>query len=499
MKSLVVRSLARETVRGGAVLAVGSGLENLIRFGRNLILVRILAPEAFGLMAIILSIVAAFETFTDMGVKYAIIQNPRGKEPTYLNAAWWTAAGRGVLLYAALFAFAHPVAVFYERPDLVPLMRVACLAVPLRALMSIAVYVAIKDMQFWRWAVAAHGGAALGVSVTIGLAFLLSDVWALVFGLTIEALLICILSYVLCPFAPTFAFKSQDTRALYGYARGMVGLPILYFIFMRTDLFVVGKLCSATSLGVYAMALGLARTPFQMVDAVVVQLAMPVLSALRSQTNKLRDAILQFSKFLAFISMPSLAFVLVHGSDILGFVYGPQYAHVGLVFALAFAAAMLQSLSVPITTAYFALGRPALQRSFSLVRAAFLVVIIVPLVLHLQLTGAALAVVLAMLVGYIVQVVKLRSLVGFEIRSLGRCFAGPAVAGAGVYVIAAASKELWDVHQPWGLVPGVIGLTAACMYAASAFWRLRHDAPKATDLVATQQADAPAQNVQSVT
>ena len=80
-------TLARKVSSGGIWLGTASGIEQALRLVRNMILTRLIAPEAFGLMAIAISINAAFESFTQIGVKEAIIQNSKGEERTYLNGA----------------------------------------------------------------------------------------------------------------------------------------------------------------------------------------------------------------------------------------------------------------------------------------------------------------------------------------------------------------------------------------------------------------------------
>jgi len=86
-KSLLGESLKAKVMRGGTWLGAGSFSEQTIRFARNMVLTRILAPEAFGTMAIVLSAGSVIHTITDIGVKEAIIQNPRGTEKHYTSVA----------------------------------------------------------------------------------------------------------------------------------------------------------------------------------------------------------------------------------------------------------------------------------------------------------------------------------------------------------------------------------------------------------------------------
>jgi O-antigen/teichoic acid export membrane protein len=101
-----------------------------------MLLARLLAPEAFGLMAIIISVNAAFETVTQLSIKEAIIQNPKGHEKTFLNGAWWLSASRAAGLYIVAFVFAPFISDFYNNSELTILVRVGFLTVLFNGLMS---------------------------------------------------------------------------------------------------------------------------------------------------------------------------------------------------------------------------------------------------------------------------------------------------------------------------------------------------------------------------
>src|SRR5271170_2510681 len=101
---LVGESLRAKVARGGAWLGSGSFVEQVSRFARNMLLTRLLAPSAFGAMAIVLSSSSLVGSLSDVGLWPAVIRNPRGGEDAYLNAAWWMGMGRAICIYAMIFA-----------------------------------------------------------------------------------------------------------------------------------------------------------------------------------------------------------------------------------------------------------------------------------------------------------------------------------------------------------------------------------------------------------
>uniref|UniRef100_UPI00261A665C oligosaccharide flippase family protein n=1 Tax=uncultured Roseobacter sp. TaxID=114847 RepID=UPI00261A665C len=116
-------------IRGTMMTMVNFGGSKALRLLSNLILTRILFPEAFGMMALITVFIGALEMFSDMGIRASIIQSKRGYESNYLNTAWTVQILRGILLYVAALFLAAPAARFYEEPLLAELLPVATFSV----------------------------------------------------------------------------------------------------------------------------------------------------------------------------------------------------------------------------------------------------------------------------------------------------------------------------------------------------------------------------------
>jgi O-antigen/teichoic acid export membrane protein len=174
-------NLRAKTTRGAVLLGGASLSEQASRFARNMLLTRLLAPSAFGTMAIVMSSASIVGSLTDVGLRVSVIRNPKGREPAYLNAAWWLAMGRSLSVYAICFVMAPFVARFYGNVELSALLRVALLGALLEGAMSPRSCLPQKDMKFGRWAAISNGGAICGVILTVilSLSFLTSGPWQL--------------------------------------------------------------------------------------------------------------------------------------------------------------------------------------------------------------------------------------------------------------------------------------------------------------------------------
>src|SRR3954463_8032559 len=114
-KSMVVR-LGWTTFGYGAVQA--------LRLVNNVVLARLLAPQIFGLMAIVNAIRTGVELLSDVGISQNIVSNPRGAEPVFYNTAWTLQASRGLLLAALCLLLSVPAAQFFDYPELASILPV---------------------------------------------------------------------------------------------------------------------------------------------------------------------------------------------------------------------------------------------------------------------------------------------------------------------------------------------------------------------------------------
>lgn len=418
MKSFFEKYLKGSTVtakvfRGGAWLGAGSAGEYALRFARNMILARLLTKEAFGLMAIVLSVSSLFQVFTGLWIKESVVQNPRGGERTFLNGIWFLAVGRALLLVAAAYVAAPWIAEFYEAPKLVNLIRLAFMSVLFQGCISPRAYVAIKQMQYRKWVIVQQGGGALGVAITIVLAFFIPNVWALAIGYVAENAARCVISYIVCPFMPRTKFEKRDMDSLFAFSKGMFGMPVLMLIYTEGSTFVTGKVCSKELLGVFALTLSLARIP-GMFGQTLVDLLLPSFAQMQKQDERLNFNLLKVTSVITYVAGPSLVATALFGEEILKLVYGSAYAKGAVALSLLFANEMMLTCNIPIVSLFVARNHLELLRRFSLVRALLMVCIAYPAIKHFDIIGAGLTPLLAMCLAYGMQLHALRTLTGLR-------------------------------------------------------------------------------------
>jgi O-antigen/teichoic acid export membrane protein len=355
-------------------------------------------------MAILMVAAAVFEAFTEVGIKQSIIQNKHGAEPEYLNVAWWIQALRGLGLFVIGIIAAPWISSFYDKPELVRLLRFCFISVLFRGLISPRAHVLEKEYKFGRAVFLIQGSRILGSVITIVLAFILKNVLALVIGFVAEAAIMSLLSYLLVPFMPRLRIHREYLGEVMKFARGMFGLPILTIITMRTDVTVLGKLVTAGQLGMYHLALLLVERPMTLYSRIVAPVLLPAFSEKQSDTQKVGDIVLFLTRVITVFGMPIVMFMIICAEPILRVIYVPQYAAVAVPFGILSVAILVRMQSVPIASIFLALGQPHILRRFVGLRALILVVIIYPNIVWFGLSGAAMSVLLAYIIVLCIQV-----------------------------------------------------------------------------------------------
>jgi O-antigen/teichoic acid export membrane protein len=459
---LLGEGLRAKAVRGGMWLGGGSTVEQASRFARNMVLTRLLAPSAFGTMAIVMSCSTLLGSLTDVGLKAAIVQNPRGAEDSYLNASWWMGMGRAICLYAIIFAMAPWISRFYGIPELSALLRVALLSTLLDGAMSPRSSLPQKEMNFPRWAAITNGGAICGVILTVALSFIIRDVWALAIGSCSENAFRFLLSYILCPGLPQLGWDSRAARDLLRFSRGIMGLSFLNIIFTRADIFVLAKLYSPADLGLYTMAVALVQTPSSFLTGLLGQTFLPVFSRVQEDRQRVNRIVEEVTSWLILLGLPAVVVICVSGKSLLTLIYGSRYAAGAAPLALASGVVFLNALNVVLTIVFYGKGRPALHRRAVAATAITMVVTIYPFSLWLGVAGAQVAALLSIVAGYLLQIVRMRGLTGLNLLRYARGFGPPIILSVGVLTFCLGAHSFGLAAKP---VANIMVAGAACLVA----------------------------------
>ena len=141
-------SLRHPAVRATILTFGGYGAGQALRFASNLILTRLLFPEAFGLMVLVNLVIQGLQMFSDIGLGPSVVQNPRGEEPVFLRTAWTVNILKNSGLWVVACLLSWPLAMLYREPELAALLPVVAVALLVPVLLGSRLYVGLSEVAF---------------------------------------------------------------------------------------------------------------------------------------------------------------------------------------------------------------------------------------------------------------------------------------------------------------------------------------------------------------
>jgi O-antigen/teichoic acid export membrane protein len=269
----------------------------------TLIVIRILTPEDYGLMALTAVFLGFFNALTEAGFADSIVQsNAIGDEALRSLFGFVLAANLGLFIVLGLAAY--PIAWFYAEPRLILLLQVAGINFLLLAFCTIPQARLTKALDLRRLTrvdlVANLAGGGLTVLV---LALAGAGVWALLGGMLVTTGMRVILLAAIMPYFPRPSFAVRGMRAIFSFGATRVIEQMTWFLYNSSDALIVGKALGNEALGVYSVALNIATLPVTKISGIK-SIAFPTFALVQDQRDKAVAYLIKAVRLLGLFSFP---------------------------------------------------------------------------------------------------------------------------------------------------------------------------------------------------
>ena len=343
-ESVDMSDIKRKSVRGGAVTLVSQGAMAGIQLTSTAILARLLSPDDYGVMAMVVVVTNFAGLFREMGLSSAAIQK-KGLTRAQQSNLFWLNAGMGGTLTLMVAAGSPLVAMFYGRPELTSVTLALSTTFIVSSLGTQHGAMLVRNMQFGRKASAALGGALVGLVVSVIMAFKGFSYWSLVWGNVSGSVVTTLLLWVLSPFRPKWFTRRVGTRKMVNYGANITGFNFINFFQRNLDNILIGRFWGSGALGLYSRAYSLLMLPITSIRNPISAVAFPALSRLQNEPDAFRSYYLKTTSLIALLSMPIAAFFLVASEPIILLILGEQWLGVSPIFSSLAAAAFIQPAS----------------------------------------------------------------------------------------------------------------------------------------------------------
>ena len=296
----------------------------VITWAITLLVVRLLTPADYGLLAMATVFVAFLTMFSEVGLGVAVVQTRR-VDRELLRRVF------GVVLVvhlalAALLALSAPlIAAFYNEPRVEPVVRVLSIQFILAAFAVIPDAQLQRRLEFRNRSLLDLTIAIAGSCTTLALAASGAGVWALVAGSVLGQLLKTIGLNVISPFLHWPEFSVRGMRSLLAFGGHVTAAGIFSMFFAQIDSVICAKILGNEILGAYSVGVNIASLPNQKTAAIINAVAFPAFSSIQGDVRKVRENLLLGIRVLSFFVFPIAWGMSSVAPEIVEIVLGPKW------------------------------------------------------------------------------------------------------------------------------------------------------------------------------
>ncbi len=336
------QSLKTRLLKAGGWVLGGFVAGQVVRLVGNLVLTRLLFPEAFGLMAVVYVLMVGLALVSDLGINQGIIRNPRGEEMDYLNTAWTIQILRGLLISILTLAIAFAISVasdhgwvpadsVYSDATLPWIISAFSLTALIQGFESTKVALASRRLQLGALVKIELLSQCVALVVMLGIAWVYHSIWALVAGGIVSALVKCIAGHILLAGLPSrLRWEPSSANEILHFGKWIFASSILGFLSINGDRLILADLVDATTLGIYSIAFLLVNMVTMIFNTMLAKAVYPALGeVVRVRPDDVFRVYnkLQMAADVFLFGSAGLLFVL--GSHVVELLYDDRYHQAG--------------------------------------------------------------------------------------------------------------------------------------------------------------------------
>lgn len=378
--------LFARVMRSSAWTALGYGASQAMRLASNLILTRLLFPEAFGMMALVSVFLVGLTMFSDVGTGPSILQHRRGDEQDFLDTAWTIQLARGVVLFVATCAMAYPVAVFYGHPELIWLLPVAGISLLINGFEPTRIETAIRHLKVGRVTLLDLISQVVGIVAMVILAYLFQSVWALVAGWIVSSLAkLALMTTFLSGQRNRIRWEKDAARDLMHFGFWLFLSTACGFLVAQGDKAILGKYLTLEHLGLYNIGFFLASFPLLLGQTVTGRILIPLYRESPPKASAENFAKIQRMRLsLTTALFVMLAIMAFSGEWLVGLLYDARYSDAGGILVLIAVIQIPQVIGMTYDQSALAAGD---SRNYFVLTAARALLLVIGMITGAEMMG----------------------------------------------------------------------------------------------------------------
>ena len=451
-----MQALKDKAIRGGAVKIIGQATCLVLRIGTIMVVARLIAPNEFGIVAMVTVVTGLFDIFAGGGLSAAMIQKETVTDEQ-ISTLFWINVALGALLALLCVLIAPVVGSFYHEPRTVAVLVALAPCFFLNGLTTQHFALVERQMRYTAVVAIEVVSQILSSVLTITLAVAGLSYWSLVGGSLLWFFLMMAGAWIACWWLPSAPRRGIDVRSFIRFGSTLVLNNLVVYVGYNFEKLLLGRAFGSDALGTYSRSYQLTLLPTQMMHTALGSVAFSALSRLQDQPARLRSYFLKGYSIVVSMMLPVAMFCAVLADDIILVLLGPKWTQSAPIFQLLAPTILVFGIINPLSWLMQSTGHQGRSLRIALVLAP--VVIVAYLVgLPYGPRGVAMSYAIAMMLWLVPHVfwsvhgtpISARDLLAVVVRPLGATF------GA---ALAALVMQQWTMHIPFAIVRLVLCVT----------------------------------------
>jgi len=336
-------SLKKQAIAGVKWTFVQQFSVQIINFSVQIVLARLLMPEMFGLIAMVVIFISIGQALMDGGMTSSLIRTNNPDQLDY-STVFITNIIMSLVVYGVVFIAAPYIALFYNQEILTNIIRILSLTFVIRALVAVHMAKLTKEMNFKLQMKLQIPSTILASAVGITMAYKGYGVWSLVWLNLVQAISFTVQTLLFMTWRPLLIFNFEKFKYHFNFGYKLTLASLIDVIFNDAYRIIIGKFYSPTTVGFFHQAETLRLFPVQQISAVVGKVTYPLFAKM-SDDLVLKEAYKITMKLVLALVVPLMLALIFIAEDGFRFLFGDKWLPAVPYFQILALASIVRPLS----------------------------------------------------------------------------------------------------------------------------------------------------------
>ena len=385
----------------------------------SIVLARILSPDDFGVLAILMAIVSIAQFVVDSGLRITLVQAKSIDDEDY-STGFYISVGIAVILYIFLYFLSPLIANFYSISQYTIHFRVVLIIIFFNSLNSIQGTMLTRELKFFEMFLLQLISSVISGALGIILAILGFGIWSLVAYYLSSSMVVCIAYFFVTKWIPKHGFSKSKAKKLFGFSIKIFLSDIITSLFSNVRTFIIGKIFSTKQLGIYSRGEQIPSIISTTVDSTFNSVMLPVFSRDQDDVKSIYSKLKRTVSLNLYLNFPMMFGLCAVAYPLVYIMFGEKWLMCVPYLKVLSLANLTVSITSPCLVAIKSMGYSDKILKLETVRRIIMLVILAASLLFNSLIAVAIGWLLSTFVDLIVVVVSTKKVVGYSLLDVAK-------------------------------------------------------------------------------